>query len=387
MANNTINANLNVTDEGNTVKQRIRDMQSLNSETQKLSKVQMSSAKKAAYQDYGTARAIGSGTGAAGRDFGKEAQGLSGLVRLYAVYAANLFAAEAAFRALSNAADTSNMVKGLDQLGAQSGRSLGTLSKQLVDVTGGAISLREAMTATAQATAAGMTSQNLIRLGTVAKQASQALGIGLPDAVSRLSRGITKLEPELLDELGLFTKIDQSNQDYARSLGKTASSLTDFEKRQGFANSVLKEAEGKFGKLKIDVNPYDKLASSLANVSFQGLEVVNKVLAPIVDILSKSPLALTTVLAGIGAMILKQAIPAIGQYRAELAKAADASLLAVSSRSRVADQVKVAKLREMRKDLEQEAELRLDAVTEAETKLNKVRKRKSTKDDVTLSAI
>jgi lambda family phage tail tape measure protein len=284
---------------------------------------------------YAQARAA-VGTGAAGRDFAKQAQGLGGLVHVYATFAANLFAVGAAFRALSDAADTANMVKGLDQLGASSGKSLGYLSKQLVDTTDGAISLKEAMTSVAQASAAGMGSANILRLGEVAKKTSQALGIGMSDAVSRLSRGITKIEPELLDELGIFVKVDTASQNYARSLGKTASSLTDFEKRQGFANEVLSQAEEKFGKIKIDANPYDKLLASISNLATKGLELINVVLVPLISFLSKSPIALTGVLATIGSVLLKQAIPAIGQYREALKQASEEALLSVAGKSSAA---------------------------------------------------
>jgi hypothetical protein len=61
---------------------------------------------------YNTARGT-VGTGAGGRDFAKQSRELDGLVRLYAVYAANIFAAGAAFRALSEAMDTTNMIQGL----------------------------------------------------------------------------------------------------------------------------------------------------------------------------------------------------------------------------------------------------------------------------------
>ena len=80
--------------------------------------------------EYGQARAA-VGTGAASRDFAKQAQGLGGLVHVYATFAANLFAVSAAFTVLKNAADTTNMIKGLDQLGAQGGRNLGALSKRV----------------------------------------------------------------------------------------------------------------------------------------------------------------------------------------------------------------------------------------------------------------
>jgi lambda family phage tail tape measure protein len=275
--------------------------------------------------EYDVARGSAGATGASGRDFANQARGLDGLVRLYATYAANLFAAGAAFRALSNAADTSNMVQGMNQLGAVSGQALGTIAKKLVDATDGAISFRDAMEATTKGTAAGLSSKQMMQLGEVAKKASQALGINMPDAISRLSRGISKLEPELLDELGLFTKIDKATQDYARSVGKTAASLTDFEKRQAFATAVLKEGLDKFSAIDISANPYDKLLASLQNLGTEALQVVNKVLTPLVSILSQSPSALLAVITAIGASIIKSAIPALGHYRENLKNAANES--------------------------------------------------------------
>ena len=272
------------------------------------------SAAKQEMQDYDKVRG-GIGTGAAGRDFAKQSEGLGGLVRVYATFAANLFAVTAAYSALSKAADTSNMVKGLDQLGASSGRALGSLAKQLNQVTDGAISMRDAMTATVSASAGGMTNAAILRMGVVAKQASQALGVAMPDALSRISRGITKLEPELLDEIGIMVRVDTASQNYAKTLGKSASALTDFEKRQGFANAVLEQGEKKFGAIKLDTNPYDKLLASMQNLAQSGLELINKVLGPLINMLSSSPTALATVMAGIGVVLLKQAVPAIGAWR------------------------------------------------------------------------
>jgi hypothetical protein len=265
------------------------------------------------------------GTGAESRDFARQAEGLGGLVRVYATFAANIFALTTGFSALSKATDTANMVKGLNQLGAASGRNLSGLTKQLVAASDGAISLRDAMTATAQATSGGLSGDQLLRLTAVAKNASQALGRDMPDALSRLTRGITKIEPELLDELGILVKVDAANVEYARSLGKTASALTDLEKRQAFANAAITQGEQKFNSISIDSNPYAKLAASMANISQSGLTLVNKVLTPVISLLSSSPTALAATLAGIAALLLKQAIPALGQWRAGLTAAAVAS--------------------------------------------------------------
>ena len=281
--------------------------------------------------EYDIARGSAGATGASGRDFANQARGLDGLVRLYATYAANVFAAGAAFRALSEAADTTNMIEGMNQLGAASGIALGTIAQNLRNATDGAISMREAMEATTKGTAAGLTGKQMTDLGLVANKASKALGIGMPDAISRLTRGISKLEPELLDELGLFTKIGPATENYARSIGKTTGSLTDFERRQAFANAVLKEGMDKFSSIEVAANPYDKLLASLKDLSFVALEITNKAFVPLVNVLSQNPTILLGVLAAIGASIIKSAIPALGQYRDNLKKTADASRMTFSA--------------------------------------------------------
>ncbi|NBS40815.1 MAG: hypothetical protein EBS73_16500, partial [Betaproteobacteria bacterium] len=180
--------------------------------------------------------------------------------------------------------------------------------------------MREAMSATAMSSSAGLTNQQILRMGQVAKTASLALGISMPDAINRLSRGITKLEPELLDELGIFTKIEPAVQAYALQMGKTASSLTDFERRQAFANAVLKEGEDKFNAISdAAANPFDKFLAQLKNVTTGGLNLINTVLGPIVDILSQSPAALAGGLALLVTTLVQRALPALGQIREQLA--------------------------------------------------------------------
>jgi hypothetical protein len=326
--------------------------------------------------DYNAARGTAGVTGASARDFANQAQGLGGLVRLYATYAANLFAVSAAFRALSDAMDTTNMVKGLDQLGAATGRNLGGLSKRLVDLTDGAVSFQESMKAVAQSSSAGMSSKNIERMAVVAKNASMALGVAMPDALSRLSRGITKLEPELLDELGIMTKIQPAVDAYSLQVGKAASQLTDFERRQAFANAVLKEGEEKFGKLgELAANPYDKLLASLKNLSQSILESVNKAIGPFVELLSSSPTALTAAIGLLSIALVKKALPAIGEFKSGLAEAADKATALAVQKTKDAEDAKI-KLKQFNlQRLESIADKELDAVVQAESKMNALREK------------
>lgn len=320
--------------DGGTIKKKTEETKALNQELEKAKAIASRPAKETAA--YSKARAAtdtpglergatGVGGGSGAKDFSRQAQGLGGLVHVYATFAANIFAVSAAFTALSKAADYTNMVAGLDQLGAASGRNLGYLAKDLIKATDGAVSLKEAMTAVAQASSGGMDSTQIARLGVLSKKVSQALGRDITDSLSRLTRGITKIEPELLDELGIFVRVDKAAADYARTIGKTAAGLTDYERRQAFANAVLDQAQKKFGAIELSANPYSKLQASFVDLLYKGGELLNKVLGPIVGLLAQSPLALGTVIAGFTGMLVSKAIPALGQWRKGLVDSAEAA--------------------------------------------------------------
>jgi hypothetical protein len=379
---NDISLKLKLTAEG--IKEATADSEKLNSSLERGQAIAkrpkaVSTGYKAAQStsenvDYGVARGT-IGTGAGARDFAKESQGLGGLVRLYATWAANVFAVSAAFNALSSAANTTNMIQGMDQLGASSGVALGSLAKKFADATGGAISLQDAVSATTKAMSAGLSAKQFEQLGEVATKASRALGVNMADAVSRLSRGITKIEPELLDELGIFTKVGQATDEYAKRIGKSASSLSDFEKRQAFANAVLKEGRDKFADINVEANPYDKLAASAKNLTQNGLELINKVLGPVISLLSSSPAALGTVMAGLGLMLVKQAIPAIGEYRQSLAKTADETTKKWQKKSDDLKQIEKQQFQYILNLSEQQADSKLAAYEKAEQGIAKSRKK------------
>lgn len=334
MSANDVKVNINVSDNGTTQK-AIKSAEALkktyDSAANSASRISSGgtpgsrAVSNQAFSNYDKMKGISGTTGASARDFAKESQGLGGLVRLYATYAANIFAVGAAFRALREAAGTEIITRGLEQMGTAGGRSLVGLSKEMVNLTNGAISLRDAMSSVAKASAAGLTNKQIQDLAIVANKASNALGVNMEDAISRLTRGVTKLEPELLDELGLFTKIGTATEKYALSIGKSTSSLSDFERRQAFANAVIEEGNQKYKDIEAAANPYDKLAASVSNFSTALLNLVNGPLGQVAGFLASNTTALSLGFAAIGAGILKMALPALGQWRSGLLKSAEDS--------------------------------------------------------------
>lgn len=263
------------------------------------------------------ARGAAGSRGAAGRNFSGLAQAsgqTSGLVAAYATLAANVFALTAAFKALSDAAKFVQLQKGLELVGAQSGRTLSIVAKNLEEVTGFGISSVEAMKAVASATAAGFTGKDIERIGKVAKGASVALGRDLSDAIDRLTRGTIKLEPELLDELGIMTRLDEATRSYALQHRLAASALTNTQRRQAFLNAVLAEGEQKFGGISeaVDVSPYDKLLASIKKLGTETLAFTNSILSPFVDALIAVPALALLPMMGVLNTVVGKLIPDLG---------------------------------------------------------------------------
>ncbi len=195
--------------------------------------------------------------------------GSSGLVAAYATLAANVFAATAAFGALQRAAQFEQLKKGLTELGQQSGRTLSVMAEGLREVTGGAISVEEAMRAAALGVSGGFGGEQLAGLAKIARGASITLGRSLPDAFDRLTRGAIKLEPEILDELGIMVRLDDAVENYGAQIGKAGSALTQMERRQAFMNAILEQGESKFGEIAEAVEPdaYSRLGATFTDLT------------------------------------------------------------------------------------------------------------------------
>lgn len=264
----------------------------------------------------GAAQASSNGT----KNFSKMAQGMGGLVGVYATLAAQAFAVSAAFNFLKSAMDFKNLMEGQKALGAVTGVAYKTISNSLVEATNGQLKYAEAAKAAAIGTASGISPTQLARLGKAAKNASLALGRDLGDSFDRLIRGVTKAEPELLDELGIILRLDNATSKYGLKIGKAASELNEFERSQAVANEVLEQAERKFGAIEEMMDPTSAALGQFAK-AFD--DVVNQVkagiagpLAGIATFLSENILALIGSLSLFAAGILKQILPSMSAWKA-----------------------------------------------------------------------
>ena len=310
MAKNKIILDVKVDDKGGTKKLGVESKKT----AKNLDKLG-TSARTADRNVKGAAQASSSGT----KNFSKMAQGAGGLVGVYATLAATAFAVSAAFNFLKSSMDFKNLLEGQKAMGAVTGVAYKTISDSLVDATNGQLKYAEAAKAAAIGTASGISPDQLSRLGAAAKNASLALGRDLGDSFDRLIRGVTKAEPELLDELGIILRLENATRKYGLVIGKAAGDLNEFERSQAVANEVLEQAERKFGAMEKMMDPTAFALNQFAK-SFD--DVVNTIktgisgpLAGIAGFLANNMLALSGAIALFAGGLLKQVLPSMSAWK------------------------------------------------------------------------
>lgn len=255
----------------------------------------------------GTANASSNAT----KNFSKMSQGMGGLVGAYATLAAQLFAVSAAFNFLKQAGDLKILQQGQVAYAGATGIAMRTLTNDIIAATNAQITFQDASQAAAIGVASGLSPDQLTRLGSAAKNASAILGRDVTDSFNRLVRGVTKAEPELLDELGIILRLTKASEDYALILGKDADALTTFEKSQAVANAVLTQAEDKYGRIMAimdtGTNRYARLGKAFDDVVNKFKLGAEKAAGPLADLLIEKPkLALAAI-----ALFLKPVLTAI----------------------------------------------------------------------------
>lgn len=261
---------------------------------------------------------LGNSSASAGRQFAAQSQGLGGLVGAYAGAAATSFALQAAFTALSSAAAAENIVKGTNALAAATGQQGPKILKSIQDITQGQLTLADAAQQVNIGLSAGFNTTQIEKLAEVALKTSRALGRDLADSMQRLVRGTAKLEPELLDELGIFVRIESATKAYARQNGVAASSLTEFERRQAFANAAIAEGDRKFSDINTSAPSAQKslaqLQVQLSNLATQLTQLVTTVLTPFVNFIADDFGNLFVLFGGVFLLVFKKATSIFGEF-------------------------------------------------------------------------
>lgn len=202
---------------------------------------------------------------------------------VYATIAANVYALTEAYNQLA-AGDRLNRLEKINSvIGQEQGTAISTLARVMQEATGYALSFEGAMQKAAQASAYGFSSDQVKEFTLAARRASVALGVDLDDAMNRIIRGVSKLEIELLDELGITVRLTEAYEKFQRKLGISQTALTGYQKQQAYANAVIEESTRRFGQLDqaMKATGWEKLAASTDQAVKSGQKYAANVLEPI----------------------------------------------------------------------------------------------------------
>jgi len=193
---------------------------------------------------------------------GKKAKGelggvdkaLKGLAKSAVSAGAAFFATRGIIRGMSSsvqlAAKFEGVQRGFNNLAKSAGFSAEAFNK-FRDATDGTMGSVELMTQANNAMLLGITDSEdqMAEMFDVAQRLAQALGKDAAFGVESLITGLGRQSKLMLDNLGIMIDTEKAYTDYAKSVGKTASALTDQEKKQAFVNTAMKEAQGLVKKL------------------------------------------------------------------------------------------------------------------------------------------
>lgn len=112
--------------------------------------------------------------------------------------------------------------------------------------------------------------EELGQLLEVARVRGAAMGLSVQQAFNDLVTGLGRMSPLILDNLGIVTGGEAVFNRYAESLGRTAGSLTDAEKKQALFNKVVAETNDLIARQGDSAQqdlaaPFERMGAALAN--------------------------------------------------------------------------------------------------------------------------
>jgi len=253
------------------------------------------------------------------KNFSKMAQGMTGtLVPAYAVLAANVFAITAAFNFLKKAADMRVMQESQVAFTGATGVGMQSLTADIQAASGSMLDFQASSEAASIGIASGLGAGQIEELAAGAANLSKILGRDTTDSFNRLIRGVTKAEPELLDELGITLRLADAQSKYAATLGKTAQDLSMYEKKQAVFVEVQGQLETKYNGVAkatdVQANKIAKLGVAFDKVLKVLKGWIAVIAEPVAEFFTKNVVSLTAALALMAVPIIKAIVPGLNEW-------------------------------------------------------------------------
>ena len=230
------------------------------------------------------------GAGKASKKTNKLSKGMDNLAKSALRAGAGFFAARGIINALKKSVQLSTqqiaLSKGFDALTSKMGMSAAAM-KNLQAATDGTVNSIDLMKAANQAMTLGVvdSEEGMAKLFDTAQRLGKSLGVDTVGAIDSLVTGMGRQSILMLDNLGIIVDTKKAQEDYAESIDKTASQLTDQEKKIAFNTAALAAAEQKVSDLgdeQLDVG--DSLQQSWVKIEEAMANIGTKVVPALADV-------------------------------------------------------------------------------------------------------
>lgn len=124
-------------------------------------------------------------------------------------------------------------------MAASQGQDADKILRKMQEMSRGTVSDLDLMKQANTALMLGLPVDRFDDILQIARSASIATGESMDFMLNSIVTGLGRGSKLMLDNLGIVFDLNKANEEYAASLGKTASSLTDAERKQAFINKAL----------------------------------------------------------------------------------------------------------------------------------------------------
>ena len=147
-------------------------------------------------------------------------------------------------KSITMSAEMEGVRKGFENLAQSSGFSRSAFDN-FKKATDGTIDSLTLMTKANNAMLLGIadSEQQMADMFDIAQRLGKSLGIDTAQSIDSLVTGLGRQSKLMLDNLGIMVDTEKVTEQYAESIGKTVSELTDQERKQAFVNGAMEEAD------------------------------------------------------------------------------------------------------------------------------------------------
>lgn len=231
----------------------------------------------------------GKETGHATEQFDDMSLSIFDLAGAYAVVGAAVGAFVEIYQMGEIGAQNTRLIESGQTLARSYGDSLDQILSKVGEASLGTVSNMSIIESANKAMMLGVTgsSEQMAQLMEIAALRGRAMGISTTQAFDDMVRGIGRLSPMILDNLGIVVDSEGTYTAYAESIGKTSGELTRNEKIQALLNSVIVEGnrllEDAGGLVEDNATKYERLQARIDNYQASLAIAVDEAINPSIE--------------------------------------------------------------------------------------------------------